>query len=185
MESKFRQFAQKVASVFFKKEAPKETKSESRQKYTRLNYFLLTHALEHIQKGSSNTSSPLFTKKILTSKNENLAEMVKHAESARAKQDIHLMSYKQFFLRDELEMKRVIEWKLSKYIKEEEQIRTFIQKMKESSSDNFKRHLITLLSEKEKEVSQEELARELLRQEKNWKLYQSQGGPGPNTVSRI
>lgn len=184
MESKFKQFAQKVASVFSKKEAPLE-KSEPRQKFTRLNYFLLTHALEHIQKGSSTNSSSLFTKKILTSKNENLAEMVKHAESARAKQDIHLMSYKQFFLRDELEMKRVIEWKLSKYIKEEEQIRTFIKKLKDSSPENFRRHLITLLSEKNKEFSQEELNEELRRQEKNWKLYQSQGGPGPNTISRI
>lgn len=185
MESKFKQFTQKVASIFSNKEAPQEKKSESHQKFTRLNYFLLTRALEHIHKGSTPSSSSLFTKKILTSKNENLAEMVKHAESARAKQDIHLMSYKQFLLRDELEMKRVIEWKLSKYIKEEEQIRTFIKKMKDSSPESFRRHLITLLSEKNKEFSQEELDKELRRQEQNWKLYQSHGGPGPNTISRI
>lgn len=184
-DSKLKQFAQRIASVFSSKEPPQKSEKNTPQRYMRLNFFLLNHALDHIQKGNSIKSQSLFTKKILASDNKHLSEIVKQAESCCSRQDLHLMSYKQFFLRNEFAMKQVIEWKLSRYIKEEEKIRTFIEKVKGASPEAFKRHLITLLNQEKTDFSQEDLEKELKRQEENWRLYQTHGDTGPNTVSRI
>jgi len=181
-DPKLQQYAQRISSVFSVKKTPEKSKKSTCQKYMRLNFFLLTHALEYIHRGNPIKSSSLFTKKVLASDNKHLDELMKHAESCCSKQDLHLMSYKQFFVRNQFALKRVIEWKLSKYFKEEKQIRSFIEKMKESSPESFKRHLITLLSEEAKGFSQEELEKELKRQEENWKLYQTHGDSGQNTV---
>ena len=151
----------------------------------RLNFFLLTHALDYIQKGGSKKSLSSFTKKILSSDNKNVNEIVKQANSCCSKQDLQLLSYKQFFLRNEFEMRRVIEWRLSKYIKEEDKICTLLRRIKESTPEAFKRHLITLLNDDESEISPKALEKELKRQEEHLKLYQAQGDRGPTSVSGV
>jgi len=182
---KLKHYSQRIASLFSVKRNPVRPKGRSSPKFMRLNFFLLSAALEHIKGESSRKGPSLFTKKILTSDNKHLSEIVKQADSCCSRQDLHLMSYKQFSLRDEFSMKRVIEWKLSKYMRGEEQIRSFIQKMKESTPAAFRRHLITLLNEEKLEISQDELERELKRQEESWNTYQHHGDGGPTTISSV
>ena len=184
-DSKLKNSALRITSVFSNQEKPQEKQKQTSKECMQINFFLFTHALDYIQKGHSNKTSPLFTKKILASDNEHLSEIVKQAQSCCLKQDIHLMSYKQFFLRNEFSMKKVIEWKLSHYLNGKKQIQSFINKMKTSSPGVFKRHLITLLNLSEKKFSQEDLEKELKRQEENWKLYQHHGDGGPTKISPV
>lgn len=184
-DSKLTSSALRITSVFSHQKKPQEKQERASKECMRINFFLFTHALDYIQKGYSNKTLPLFTKEILSSSNKNLGEIVKQAQSCCSKQDLHLMSYKQLFLRNEFALRKIMEWKLSKYLKGRKQIESFIDKMKESSPSVFKRHLITFLNVTKKEFSEKNLEKELKRQEQNWKLYQHHGDGGPTKISPV
>lgn len=186
--------ADKVTSLFTFSEGKRSLAQRNRsrhQHFMRLNFILLTHFMKQVHKKSDVKEHefsffPLFTSKILASENAHLVEITKQAESCCSKQDFHLMPYKQFLLRNELTFKRVIEWKLSKYVKTKSQLDALYSKMKESSPDVFKRHLVTLIKSSkspEAELTEKEANEAAKRQEDTWKLYRHHADGGPSRVS--
>ena len=171
---------EKIRSIFTTKNASKEEKKPLKIHAMQLKFFLLHAALKHIQKGNSKKPLSLFTMKILSSKSEHFAALIRQAEKACSKQDIELFSYKEFFCRYQFALRRAVQWKMSKYIKTQEEAKALIQKMKECSPDAFKRHLVTLL--KEEGVSSEDIAKEAQRLAQDWQVYQKgQGASAPTT----
>lgn len=122
-----------------------------KQKYIRLNFFLLTAALEDEKKDEKkrclSSLFSIFNPDVLALKNPDFLEMIKQADSCCTRQDLHLFPFKQFFLRNEFAMRQVIEWRLSKYIKSKEQLDAFVKVMKETPPDVFRHHLVTLITE--------------------------------------
>ncbi len=135
--------------------SPKETKEiKTKRAYMRLNFLQLTRVFNSLKKEEGTYVSPLFTSNILSSDNPHLIEMTKQAHSCSRKQDLHLFSLKQFSLRNEFAMKRVIEWHLAEYMKSKEQMSAFIEIMKEASPETFRKHLFTLLGSDKHEDNQ-------------------------------
>lgn len=81
-------------------------------------------------------------------------------------------------------MRRVIEWRLSKYIKSKDQLKDFVEKMKEIPPDTFRRHLVTLIDEEAQEESPEDSEKEAKEQEKKWDLWKHHADGDPFRVSR-
>jgi len=186
--------ASRITSLFSTKEK-KEDRVKSvheRQKYMRLNFLLLTAVLKEAKNNQKEKEKrtfsffPLFTSKILSSDNPHLIEITKQAHSCCTRQDLHLFPFKQFFLRNEFTMRRVIEWRLSKYIKSKDQLKSFVEVMKETPPDSFRRHLVTLIDqdEKEEDLSKEQIEKAEKEQENRWELWKHHADGDPFRVSR-
>ena len=174
----------RIRSIFKVDRSVKKEKRAIKSEVMRLNSFLLHAAMKQVQKKPSKKPLPLFTTKILSSKNKHLSALVKQAESACAHQDIELLFYKQFFHRNGFALRQVIQWKFSKYIKTQQEANALLDTMKEASPETFKRHLITLLSEEG--LSSEEITKEANHLEEQWKLWRQQGGNAPtNRISPL
>ena len=171
---------EKIRSIFTIKRSSKREDKSLIAPTVHLNFFLLNAALKHIQTGISKKPLSLFTTKILTSRSKHLEALIKQSESVCSKQDIELFSYKEFFSRNQLALRRAVQWNLPKYIKTNEQAEILIRKMKETNSESFRNHLITLLEEEN--LSAETITQEAKRLEDEWKIYQQgQASTAPTT----
>lgn len=168
--SKIKSSIGQIASIFKTKRTVKKEEKVLKTHAMRMNFFLLNAAIKHIEKGNLKKPLSLFTTRILTSKSKHFGALIEQMESVCSHQDIELFSYKEFYCRNQLALHRAIEWKFSKYIKSKEDLVTLIHKMKESSPETFKNHLITLL--KEESFPSEELDEEINAFNKQWNLYQ-------------
>ncbi|MCB1107925.1 MAG: hypothetical protein KDK76_07515, partial [Chlamydiia bacterium] len=164
----------RVRSIFSLQNSSKKEEKPLKGHAQRLNFFLLNAALKYIQKGNREKPLSLFTSKILNSKSHHFEALIKQAESVCSKQDIELFSYKEFFSRNQFALRRAVQWKFSKYLKTNEEVKALIHKMNESSPETFKKHLITLL--KGEDLSMEEISKEANRLEGEWKVYQQGQG---------
>ncbi|QVL56951.1 MAG: hypothetical protein KFB93_06075 [Simkaniaceae bacterium] len=181
-ESKFKGSLDRISSIF---KGKKETKGEDKELHipvVRLNFFLLNAAFKMIQKGESKKPLSLFTTKILNSRSEHFAALIKQAESVCSKQDIELFSYKEFYSQNHFSLRRAVQWKFSKYIKSKQEAAALINKMKESSPEAFKRHLITLL--KDEDLTPYEIEQEAQELEEQYSIWHH-GGSAPITVSPL
>ena len=189
MSSKSIKLTEKIITALFKRiKALKDSKEKKRvQKYQCLNFFLMTVFFEHIQNTTSahNYITSFSEKKIYGSKNKKFSKTIHQAQSICARHDLHLMSYNQFFVRDELTSKNVVEWKLSKLLKEESLIKTFVYRMKTSTPEIFSHYLITLLNENSDQIAKSRLDDEKHYDIKTWKVQQSQFGRNLTTISKI
>jgi len=187
--------ASRITSIFSSKDKGEEEKEtlRDRQKYMRLNFLMLSSVLKEAKKNLKEQGKrsfsffPLFTSKILKSENPHLLEITKQAHSCCINQDHHLFPFKQFFLRNEFTMRRVIEWRLSKYIKSKDQLKDFVEVMKETPPDTFRRHLVTLIDQEEKEegeLTKEEIEKAEKEQEARWDLWKHNADGDPFRVSR-
>ncbi len=163
----------RIRKIFKVDRSVKKEKRAIKSDIMRLNSFLLHAAMKHMSQGGSKKARSLFTTKILSSKNRHLSALVKQAEAACVHQDLELFFYKQFFCRNGLALRRVIQWKFSKYIKTRQEANALLNAMKETSPETFKRHLVTLLSEEK--LSSEEITKEVEHLENQWKLWTQQG----------
>ena len=161
----------KIRSLFTTKRAPKEGERPLKVHAMHLDLLLLSAALKNIQKGNSKKPLSLFTAKILSSKSKHLEALVRHAEQASSKGDIELLSYKEFFSRNQLALYRAVQWKLSKYLRTPKELTALIRKMQNSTPINFQSHLITLL--KEEGLSANALTCEARRLEEDYRTYQN------------
>ncbi len=177
--------ANRISSFFTskKKEEKKKNFALKKQKYMRLNFLLLNAFLENSKKTKftrpkgSLSFFPLFTNRILFSENPHLIKIVKQAYCCCIKQDFYLFPFKQFCLRHELTFHKVIEWRLSRYIKNKEKLNYFVKIMKEVSPDLFRYHLVTLLG---KEESREEDKKQINR----WDLWKHHNDGNSLQVSK-
>lgn len=183
----------RIASLFLSKEkkADKQEKKNEKQKYMRLNFILLNAAFNAAKKNKKDfekqkiSFSPLFTPDIMDSDNPHLVEITKQAHRCCTKQDLHLFPFKQFFLRNEFTMKRVIEWRLSKYIKGKDQLKSIVEIMKQTPPDIFSGHLVTLINQDgEVEAKLEDVNKEAKEIEKNWDLWKHHADGDPLRISR-
>lgn len=138
LKSKF----ERVVS-FFKPSARKEKPIQAMQ----LNLFLLEAAMKSIQRNRSTTPGSLFTTRILNSKSEHVSALVRQAESLCQKQDIALFSYKEFFCRSHLSLRRAVQWNFSKYVKTKQEAIDLLLKMQKETPAAFKQRLITLMDD--------------------------------------
>lgn len=150
----------KVASLFTVKKSKipaKEQETISKEKLIHLNYALFEtflHAMssrkEEKGEGLSNPSRlSHLTKVSKGSKGSPLSELIKHAEKCCDDQDLHLIPFKQIFLEDSFTVRKVIQWKLSKYFKTEKALKSFVDVMEQKSPEVFRKHLITLFEKGE------------------------------------
>lgn len=184
---------ERITSLFSSKKGKEESKKTplEKQKYMRLNFLFLTTLIKETKKyqeGKRETSFfPLFTAKILNSKNPHLIEITKQAYSCCNQQDLHFFPFKQFFLCNEFAMRQIIEWRLSKYIRSKDNLRLFVEVMQETPPDTFRHHFITLINqenEKEKDLTEEQLNKTEKEQENKWILWKHHVDGDPLRVSR-
>jgi len=181
----------RIASLFSSKQDTAKTPSSHRKQSPcmQLNFFVLNELLsaakkeECEKKNRSFTFFPLFTTEMLESTNPHLSAMISQARRCCSKQDLHLFPYKQFFLRNELLMRRVIEWRLSRYLKNPKQIEHFTAVLSKSSSEAFRGHLITLIRDEEPKETQNEKSVEKEHEQK-WDLWKHHADGDPFRVSR-
>lgn len=187
--------ASRITSLFSSKGRNEEEKKDfrERQKYMRLNFLILSALLKDAKKNLKESEKksfsffPLFTSKIMNSDNPHLLEITKQAHLCCISQDHYLFPFQQFFLRNEFTMRRVIEWRLSKYIKSKDQLKNLVEVMKETPPDTFRRHLVTLIDEEEKdenELLREEIKKAEKEQETRWELWKHHADGDPFRVSR-
>lgn len=181
-ESMLKGSLDRIASIFKTKSETNEEKKEMRASVVRLNFFLLNAAFKKIQKGNSQKPLSLFTTKILNSKNMHFSALIKQAEAICSKQDIELFSYKEFYSQSHFALRRAVQWKFSKYIKNKQEAAALINKMKEASPEAFKRHLITLL--KDEDLTPQEIEQEARRLEEQYSLWKH-GPAAPTSIPPI
>lgn len=163
-----------------------------RQRYMRLNFFLLSSFLTRPSRREK-TKRPFspfsfFTSNILNSDNPHLVEIIKQAQRCSQKDLGLFLPLRQLPLKSELTMRRVIQWHLSKFIKSEGQLKAFVEMMKRTPPDVFRSHLITLIGQRGKEEGGilEEVEKAAKEQESKWELWKSHYTDGdPFRVSRI
>lgn len=179
---KIKESLDRIASIFKgKKEVKKEGKA-FHSSVVRLNFFLLNAAIKMIQKGEYKKPLSLFTTKILSSKSKHFEALIKQAEAVCSKQDIELFSYKEFYSQNHFSLPRVVQWKFSKYIKSKQEAAALINKMRESSPEAFKRHLVTLL--KDEDLTPQEIEQEAQKLEDQYSVWHHSGS-APTTVSPL
>lgn len=181
-ESKLKQSLEKITSIFKGKREPAQEEKELRTPVVHLNFFLLSAAFKKIQKGLPNKPLSLFTTKIINSQNKHFEALIQQAEKICSKQDLELFSYKAFYSENHFALRRAVQWKFSKYIKSKEEAMELLSKMKRSSPEAFKRHLITLL--KDEELSSQEIDQEAKRLEEQYNFWHH-GPSGPNSISPL
>lgn len=168
----------KIKSVFSSKKEMSKKEKPLRSHATHLNFFLLSAALKLIQKQNPKKDQSAFFSKVLTSKSMVVTSQMKQTESVCNKQDIELFLYKELFSENHFSLKNAIQLNFSKYIKSQKEAMALISKMKGSSSDTFKCHLITLL--KEENLSPDSVEKEARYLEEEWKQYHlGQGSSSP------
>ena len=185
--------AHRISFLFSSKKKGEKKKAPSlkHQKYMRLNFLLLNVFLENSKKRELTSSKealsffPFFTDQVLLSNNPHLIEIVKQAHSCCIKQDFHLFPFKQFCLRNEFTFHKVIEWRLSKYIKSKEKLMRFVKIMKETPPDAFRHHLVTLLKKEEKSPFFKKNQDEAKKQVQKWELWKHHAEGSSFKISKI
>jgi hypothetical protein len=168
-ESRLKHSLEKVASVFKEKGETEKGEKEFHIPVIHLNFFLLSAVFKKIQRGLPQKPLSLFTTKIISSKNKHFKALINQAERVCSKQDLELFSYKAFYSQNHFALRRAVQWKLSKYIKTEQEAIELLSKMKNSSSDSFKSHLITLL--KDEKLTSQEIEEEAKRLKDQYTLW--------------
>lgn len=181
-ESKLKQSLEKISSIFKGKQETENSHKELRTPVVHLNFFLLSAAFKKIQKGLPQKPLSLFTTKIINSKNKHFQALIQQAERVCSKQDLELFSYKAFYSENHFALRRAVQWKFAKYIKTKQEAIDLIAKMKNSSPEAFRRHLITLL--KDEDLTPREIDQEAKRLEEQYSLWHH-GPSGPNSVSPL
>lgn len=179
--------AKKITNIFStneKKTDSKEGMFYKEQKYIHLNFLFLSAFLAP-SKGKDKSKNAKPRRFSSSSSDKHFMSIVEQAYACCSKADLHLFPFKQFFLKNEFAMKRIIEWKLSKYIQEKKKLNELIDRMK-YPPDIFRHHLITLL--KHNEVVPEESVEELMEMDRNqqedrWRLWQHHASTGPINIS--
>lgn len=179
IESKLKQSLEKISSIFKGKQETEKSQKGFQTPVVHLNFFLLSAAFKKIQNGLSRKPLSLFTTKIINSKNKHFQALIQQAERVCSGQDLELFSYKAFYSENHFALRRAVQWKFSKYIKSKEEAMDLVSKMKTSSPEVFKRHLITLL--KEEELTSQEIDQEAKRLEEQYLLWQH----GPSDLNSI
>lgn len=174
-----------ISSLFFAKKTLLNNKKHIQKSYTYSNLFFVTHVLHYLDKSTASKTPSLLNKKIQKSGIQDLNKTTHCTQSLYSKQDPCFLASTAFFTQNLLIMKKVAEWKLSKYIKDSKKLHAFIEQISTLSQKSCKTHLINLLKEEEKDFSPDKLEEELKRQEKNWQLYQTHGNNNSNTISPI
>ncbi|MCB1115308.1 MAG: hypothetical protein KDK71_02465 [Chlamydiia bacterium] len=181
-DSTFKDALKRIAAVFTGKREPKKEKTESAIAAMRLNFFLLSAAFKKVQNKPSLKPFPLFTAEIINSKNKHFDALIAQAQKVCSNQDLELFSYKAFYSENHFALRRAVQWKFAKYIKSQEEASALLAKMKNSSPEAFKRHLITLL--KEEKFTSKEIGEEAKRLEKQYGLWHH-GSSDKNSVSPL
>lgn len=181
-DSKLKYSIEKIAHIFKGKQETEKPNKELRIPVVHLNFFLLNAALKKIQRGLPQKPLSLFTTKIINSKNEHFKALINQAQRVCLKQDLELLSYKAFYSENHFALRRAVQWKFAKYIKTKQEAIDLLSKMKNSSPEAFKRHLITLL--KDEELSPHEIEQEAKRLEEQYTLWQH-GPSRPSSISPL
>jgi hypothetical protein len=179
--------AEKIGSLFSSSEKKSLlSKEELMKSYMRLNLLLLEALFnQKIEKKEEKKTSPFFTSKILSSQNPHLIALVKQAYFSSKEAHFLLWPRKQSLLQSELSMKKVIEWRLSKYMKSQEQLEKFVEIMQKTPPDTFRYHLVTLLKETEEEPSVEDEIRKAEKEgQDRWDLWKHHADGDPFRISR-
>lgn len=167
--AKLKESLDRIDSVFQTKTETKKERKEIRALVVRLNLFLLNAAFKKIQEGQSLKSLSLFTPKILNSENKHLTALIRQSEAIYSKQDIELLSYREFYSHNHFSLRRAVQWKFAKYIKNKEDAEALIRRMKVISPEAFKRHLVTLLKEENLTIQDIEEEAKRLEEQYLWK----------------